>query len=117
MTAFKKEADEKGTPFVEVGPEVVDYIKNQDDKCVREMFSRMVAGDGEVTALYPFKRLGHSFAIGGLGLPPGSGAGLPGCQIRVAEVLCGTGAAIGADGLNADGTPQSRARVSARSRG
>jgi len=29
----------------------------------------MVENDGEVSALYPFKRLGHSFAIGGLGMP------------------------------------------------
>jgi hypothetical protein len=71
VTAFKKEASEKGTPFVEIDRAVVEYIENQEDACVKEMFSRMVASDGEViTALYPFKRLGHSFAIGGLGVPP-----------------------------------------------
>lgn len=33
------------------------------------MFSRYVKTDGEVTALFPFQRLSHSFAIG-FGLPP-----------------------------------------------
>lgn len=70
VTAFKKEADEKGTPFVEVDPSVVAYINEHGDVCVKEMFSRMAESDGEVTALYPFKRLGHSFIIGGFGYPP-----------------------------------------------
>lgn len=69
ITAFKIEADEKGTPFVEIDPTVLDYVSEQEDSCVKEMFSRMVESDGEVSVLYPFKRLGHSFAIGGFGMP------------------------------------------------
>lgn len=67
VSAFKREADERGTPFVEVDPIVCSYVKDCEDWCVKEMFSRMVKGDGDVTALFPFKRLAHSFAIGGFG--------------------------------------------------
>ena len=63
-TAFKREADERGTPFVEVDPMVCSYVKNCKDRCVKEMFSRMVKDDGHVAALFPFKRLAHSFMIG-----------------------------------------------------
>lgn len=69
VTAFKKEADEKGTPFVEVDPIVSSYVADQSDTCVLEMFNRFVKRDGEVTALFPFQRLSHSFAIGGFGMP------------------------------------------------
>lgn len=69
VTAFKRSADERGTPFVEVDQVVCDYIANHSDPCVKEMFSRYVKTDGEVTALFPFQRLSHSFAIGGFGLP------------------------------------------------
>lgn len=67
VTAFKQEADERGTPFIEVDPVVTDYVNDQDDVCVKEMFSRYVEGDGTVTAIFPFKRLSHSFMIGGFG--------------------------------------------------
>ncbi|CCN16703.1 putative uncharacterized protein flags: fragment [Bordetella bronchiseptica MO211] len=69
VTAFKKEAGEKGTPFVEVDPSVSSYITEQPDSCVREMFSRFVKRDGDMTVLFPFKNLSHSFAIGGFGMP------------------------------------------------
>lgn len=70
VTAFKRSAAERGTPFVEVDQSVCDYVANHTDPCVKEMFSRYVKSDGEVTALFPFQRLSHSFAIGGFGLPP-----------------------------------------------
>jgi len=69
VTAFKRSADERGTPFVEVDQSVCDYVANYTDPCVKEMFSRYVKSDGEVTALFPFQQLSHSFAIGGLGSP------------------------------------------------
>ena len=68
VTAFKREADERGTPFVEIDPVVCNYITNSGDKCVKEMFSRCVKDDGENVALFPFKRLSHSFIIGGFGI-------------------------------------------------
>ena len=65
VTAFRREADEKGTPFIEVDPSVCAYIRNETDQCVQEMFRRSVKTDGELTALFPFQRLAHSFIIAG----------------------------------------------------
>lgn len=67
VCAFKLEADERGTPFVEIDSAVLEYINNSTDKCVKEMFFRMVKTEGDSTALFPFKRLSHSFAIRGFG--------------------------------------------------
>jgi hypothetical protein len=64
VTAFKREADERGTPFVEIDPAVCGYVRDYGDSCVKEMFSRYVKDDGIVTALFPFQRLQHSFIIG-----------------------------------------------------
>lgn len=61
VAAFRKEADEKGTPFVELDSLITDYINGDSDECVREMFSRMVKSDGDVTALYPFDRIDNAF--------------------------------------------------------
>ncbi len=67
VTAFKREADERGTPFVEIDPIVCDYVKRSTDQCVNKMFSRMVKTEDNITALFPFQRLSHSFMIGGFG--------------------------------------------------
>ncbi|MDA8104205.1 MAG: hypothetical protein M0Z71_02375 [Nitrospiraceae bacterium] len=68
VTAFKRAADERGTPFIEVDPVVCDFVNDYGDSCVKEMFSRSVKTDGEVTALFPFKRLSHSFIVSGWGV-------------------------------------------------
>lgn len=68
VSAFKAEADERSTPFVEIDRSVVEYVDQSDDACVKEMFSRLVETDGDVTALFPFKRMAHSFIIGGFGM-------------------------------------------------
>jgi hypothetical protein len=70
VSVFKREADERGTPFIEVDPKVSTYVRDETDACVREMFSRYVKTDGDLTALFPFKRLAHSFIIAGLGAAP-----------------------------------------------
>jgi len=67
VTAFKRSADEKGTPFVEVDSIVCDFVSDCDDLCVKKMFGRYVKSDGIVTALFPFQRFEHSFIITGLG--------------------------------------------------
>lgn len=67
VTAFKRQADERGTPFVEVDSVVCDYVLNHGDDCVKKMFERCVKSDGDVTALFPFKMLSHSFIIAGFG--------------------------------------------------
>jgi hypothetical protein len=64
VSAFKRKADERGTPFVEVDPSVCDYVRDHGDSCVKEMFSRYVKQDGSMTALFPFQRLQHSFIVG-----------------------------------------------------
>jgi hypothetical protein len=69
VTAFRIEANERGTPFVEVDPIVCDYIENSTDSCVREMFSRMTKTEDNLTAVFPFQRLSHSLGIGGFGQP------------------------------------------------
>ena len=63
MTAFKRVGEKKGTPFVEVDPSVCDYVRDHGDSCVQEMFSRYVKDDGNVTAVFPFQRLEHSFFV------------------------------------------------------
>ncbi len=70
VSIFKRDAQEKGTPFIQVDNEVVEYIAGQSDKCVKEMFSRMIVTDGDVTALFPIKRLSHKFILAGYGTPP-----------------------------------------------
>lgn len=67
VSAFKLEADERGTPYVEVDSEVARYVEGQSDACVKEMFRRMVKRDGETTVLFPFQRLQHSFIVAGHG--------------------------------------------------
>lgn len=67
VTAFIREGEKSGTPFVEVDPVVCDYVRNHGDSCVKEMFSRYVKEDSIVTALFPFQRLAHSFIIAGFG--------------------------------------------------
>jgi hypothetical protein len=68
VTAFKREADERGTPFVEVDRTVCEYVKRSEDQCTKEMFGRFVKDDGVVVALFPFKNLSHSFMIAGWGV-------------------------------------------------
>jgi hypothetical protein len=63
VSAFKRKADENGTPFVEIDPSVCNYIEKGSDSCVKEMFSRYVKNDGELAVLFPIQRLFHQFAI------------------------------------------------------
>lgn len=63
VSAFKRHKDEQGTPFVEIDNSVSDYIRRSEDKCVREMFSRLVEESNDVCAIFPFKRLTQS--VGG----------------------------------------------------
>lgn len=67
VSAFKNGADERGTPFIEIDPQIVAYVKKHDDGCIGKMFDRMTEGDGDVRAIFPFKRLSHDFVIGGWG--------------------------------------------------
>lgn len=66
VRAFRMAADRSGTPFVEVDPAVVEYVRNETDRCVREMFDRMTTSDaGGITVVYPVKRLSAVAGSGG----------------------------------------------------
>lgn len=67
VSAFRREADERGTPYVEIDPTVTTYVDSQNDACVKEMFSRNVKRDGDTVALFPFQSLSHSFIVAGMG--------------------------------------------------
>lgn len=62
VIAFQRDADDEGTPFVEVDGIVREYVATCDST-VREMFSRLVKDDGAVTALYPFQQFAAKFAV------------------------------------------------------
>jgi hypothetical protein len=66
VSAFKHDVADTGTPFVEIAHAVCKYVTRGDDACVKNMFSRLVETDGEVVALFPFKRLVSPF-LGSLG--------------------------------------------------
>lgn len=63
VDAFKREADERGTPFVQIDRSVSSYIERCGDACVQEIFLRMARVDGEVAALFPFQRLKHHVVV------------------------------------------------------
>jgi hypothetical protein len=54
VSIFRVALNEGGTPFIEVDPQVCQYIESQDDACVKTIFAGMVETDGYTTALSPF---------------------------------------------------------------
>lgn len=68
VSIFKMDSDERGTPFIEIDRDVIQYVEHQPDECVKEMFSRMVRQEGDVGAIFPFQRLNHQLNLGGFGL-------------------------------------------------
>lgn len=67
VSIFKTDVDERGTPFIEIDREVIEYVASQSNACVKEMFWRMVKQQGEVGAIFPFQRLNHQLNLGGFG--------------------------------------------------
>ncbi len=65
VSLFKNDADEEGTPFVEVDPLVSEYIDQCDDNCVKAMFDRYVNNDGNSKGLFVFKHSAISFLLSG----------------------------------------------------
>ncbi len=59
VRAFRMSESDGATPFVEVDPQVVRYIREETDACVVEMFGRMAKVDPaqDVTVLFPFQQL------------------------------------------------------------
>lgn len=64
VTAFRIDADEVGTPFIEIDPTVQAYLRADTDPCVREMAGRMTRSHEGVMAIYPFKTMSQGFGIG-----------------------------------------------------
>jgi len=64
VTAFRKDLDETGTPFVELDPLVTNYLAADANDCVRMMAGRMIRREGETTVVFPFDRLTHEFVLG-----------------------------------------------------
>jgi hypothetical protein len=63
VSVFKIDPKEGATPFIEVDGAVVRYVAEHGDACVKKMFERKVASDGNLTAIFPFKRLNQRFLI------------------------------------------------------
>ena len=58
VKAFRLPLDETFTPFVEIDPAVVNYIRTDTDQCVLEIFGRMSKEDENgITVIDPFQRL------------------------------------------------------------
>ena len=58
VSIFRTESGERGTPFIEVDRNVLQYVEDEtSDSCVREMFSECVRKDGDTAAIFPFTRL------------------------------------------------------------
>ena len=57
VSIFKKDAAERATPFIEIDKEVVQYVEHQPDRCVKEIFSRLVKAEGDLAAIFPFQIL------------------------------------------------------------
>lgn len=63
VRAFRLPLDKTSTPFVEIDPVVVNYIKNKTCQCVLNMFGRISKEDEHgITVIDPFRRL--SFLAG-----------------------------------------------------
>jgi len=63
VDVFRREADERGTPFVELDESVTRFVEDCSDLCVKELFSRMTRREGADVALFPFKRLEQHFLV------------------------------------------------------
>ena len=64
VSIFRKDAAEQGTPFIEIDMDVVRYVSNQSDECVKEAFQRFVEVESDLAAVFPFKRLDPSIFFG-----------------------------------------------------
>ena len=58
VKAFRLPLDEASTPFVEIDKCVVNYVKEETDQCVREVFGRLAKEDENgIAVIFPFQRL------------------------------------------------------------
>lgn len=58
VSAFRFPLDESATPFVEIDPAIVKYVKEETDQCVRKIFKRLTKEDDNgITVVFPFRGL------------------------------------------------------------
>lgn len=59
VRAFSVLEDDGATPFVEIDPNVVRFIREETDECVVGVFHRMIKVDSinDITVLFPFQQL------------------------------------------------------------
>ena len=57
VTVFQESTADGGTPFVEIDPEVIRYINECGDQCVKEKFAYMTKSEDDITVIFPYKRL------------------------------------------------------------
>ena len=61
VIAFRFDTSDRSTPFVELDPIVVNYIKEETDECVQTVFRGVCREDDHgITAVFPFSRLSSS---------------------------------------------------------
>jgi hypothetical protein len=54
---MRADAQEEGTPFIQIDETVTAYVRDESDDCVRKMFARIVRSDESYTAIYPFEAM------------------------------------------------------------
>ncbi len=60
VSAFRLSTDSTSTPFVEIDADVVKYIKEETDQCVREIFKRLTKEDDNgIAVVFPFYKLSN----------------------------------------------------------
>jgi hypothetical protein len=68
VAIFQRHPNDSGTPFIEFDLSVIEYFDAVTDKCVKLMFDRITKTDGNLRAVFPFKRLSHGFIVAGMGI-------------------------------------------------
>jgi hypothetical protein len=57
VCVFKNSAAEGGTPYIEISPEVVEYLELECDDCIKKIFGRLTIKACGAIALSPFNML------------------------------------------------------------
>jgi hypothetical protein len=60
QVAFLREGEEGATPYIQIDGAIIQYVREETDGAVQEMFDRLTHSDGQHTAVYPFNALAGS---------------------------------------------------------
>lgn len=64
VSIFKREENERGTPFVEVDSSLTEFIRRNGDQCALKVLPRFIRESDGLAAVFPFKRLENGSSIG-----------------------------------------------------